>query len=62
MATNQSQNDWQKTALRLPREVHQEVHEVAKAEDRSFNGQMVALIREGLQARTFRKQIQGMHA
>lgn len=59
---SQSQAEWARTAVRLPRDVHKEVHEAAKAEDRSFNGQMVALLREGLQARAFRKQIQGVHA
>ena len=52
MNTNQTQANWQKTALRLPRDLHQQVHEVAKAEDRTFNGQIVALIREGIQSRT----------
>ncbi|SEQ20952.1 Arc family DNA-binding protein [Giesbergeria anulus] len=50
MATNNAQADWQKTALRLPRDLHQQVHEVAKAEDRTFNGQIVAFLRECIKA------------
>ena len=52
MAINQKQTDWARTALRLPKELHQQVHEAAKAEDRSFNSQIVALLREGIRART----------
>lgn len=51
MATNQSQIDWQKTALRLPRDLHQQVHATALAEDRSFNAQIVAMLREGVASR-----------
>ena len=51
MTTAQKQDDWAKTAIRLPRDVHTQVHEVARREDRSFNGQLVALIRDGLRAR-----------
>ncbi|PTT42365.1 hypothetical protein DBR23_03670 [Acidovorax sp. HMWF018] len=46
MATNQTQAEWQKTALRLPRDLHQQVHEAAKSNDRSFNGQIVAFLKE----------------
>lgn len=51
MATNQTQADWQKTGLRLPRDLHQQVHEAAKAEDRTFNAQIVVLVREGIRTR-----------
>ncbi|MDR0225682.1 MAG: Arc family DNA-binding protein [Burkholderiaceae bacterium] len=51
MATNQSQIDWQKTALRLPRGLHQQVHATALAEGRSFNSQIVAMLREGVATR-----------
>lgn len=50
MATNKAQADWQKTALRLPRDLHQQVHEVAQTEDRTFNGQIVAFLRECIKA------------
>ncbi len=46
MATNQTQADWQKTALRLPRDLHQQIHEAARANDRTFNGQIVAFLKE----------------
>lgn len=46
MATNQTQADWQKTALRLPRDLHQQVHAAAKANDRTFNGQIVAFLKD----------------
>lgn len=50
MATNQRQADWQKTALRLPRDLHQQVHEAAKSNDRTFNGQIVAFLKECVRA------------
>ena len=52
MTSTHTQAGWAKTAVRLPRELHQQVHAAAKAEGRSFNGQLVALIRESVQART----------
>ncbi|QOF76080.1 Arc family DNA-binding protein [Variovorax sp. 38R] len=51
MATLNRQDDWARTAIRLPKDVHQQVHEVAQREDRSFNGLLVALIRDGLRLR-----------
>lgn len=44
-----TQTDWAKTALRLPREVHAKVHEEAKRNDRTFNGQIVSMLRQALQ-------------
>jgi hypothetical protein len=44
MTTNQTQADWQKTALRLPRELHKQIHDAAKQNHRTFNGQIVALL------------------
>lgn len=58
MSTNISQQGWAKTALRLPRELHQQVHTAAKAENRSFNSQIVTLLREGILSRD-RQQTQG---
>lgn len=51
MATNQTQADWQKTGLRLPRDLHQQVHKAAREDDRTFNGQIVAFLRECIEAR-----------
>tara|TARA_B100001105_G_scaffold236652_1_gene212619 strand:+ start:24236 stop:24409 length:174 start_codon:yes stop_codon:yes gene_type:complete len=48
MATSATQDDYAKTALRLPRDLHRAVHEAAKQQDRSFNGQIVALLRAAL--------------
>jgi hypothetical protein len=51
MTTSQSQDGWAKSALRLPRDVHQLVHHTAKLEDRTYNGQIVAMLRESLNRR-----------
>lgn len=50
MATNQTQADWVKTALRLPRDLHADVHAEAKRQDRTFNGQIVATLRQSIPA------------
>ncbi len=34
-------DDIQKTALRLPRDLHTEIHEAAKESERSFNSEIV---------------------
>lgn len=47
MATKQTQADWVKTALRLPRDLHADVHSEAKRQDRTFNSQIVATLRQG---------------
>lgn len=59
MAINQTQSDWVKTALRLPRDVHAGVHEEAKRQDRTFNGQIVAMLRQGIPALKQADQSQG---
>lgn len=55
MATNQTQADWQKTGLRLPRELHQQVHEAAREDDRTFNSQIVAFLKDCIEARQIRR-------
>lgn len=55
MAINQTQADWQKTGLRLPRDLHQQVHEAAKEDDRTFNSQIVAFLRECVETRQARR-------
>ncbi|WP_039051100.1 Arc family DNA-binding protein [Comamonas thiooxydans] len=62
MATNQTQADWQKTALRMPRELHQQVHEAAKADDRTFNSQIVAFLKECIAARQVKEAKHGLQA
>ena len=41
MATNQPQDDFQKTALRLPKDLHAQLHEAAAASGRSYNSEIV---------------------
>jgi hypothetical protein len=57
MGINQTQADWQRTGLRLPRDLHQQVHEAAKEDDRTFNSQIVAFLRESVEARLARRAI-----
>ncbi len=40
------QVDYVKTSLRIPPELHKAVHELAKQEERTFNGQIVACLRQ----------------
>lgn len=42
MATNAPQDDWHKTGLRLPRDLHHQLHEAAVASGRSYNSEIVA--------------------
>lgn len=42
MATNAPQDDWHKTGLRLPRDLHALLHEAAAASGRSYNAEIVA--------------------
>lgn len=51
-----TQADYAKTALRMPRDLHQAVHAAAKAEDRTFNGQLVAMLREAINGRAAKPQ------
>lgn len=42
MATNLSQDDFHKTGLRLPRDLHAKLHEAAAAAGRSYNSEIIA--------------------
>lgn len=42
MATNAPQDDWHKTGLRLPKELHHQLHEAAATAGRSYNAEIVA--------------------
>jgi hypothetical protein len=42
MATTQPQDDFQKTALRLPRDLHEKVVSAANASGRSMNAEIIA--------------------
>lgn len=48
MKVEGKQDEWVRTALRLPRELHAIVHEAAKVNDRTFNGQIVAALRKSV--------------
>lgn len=37
-----------KTSLRLPPDLHADVHTEAKRQNRTFNGQIIATLRQGL--------------
>lgn len=42
MATNAPQDDWHKTGLRIPRELHERLHAAAADSGRSYNAEIVA--------------------
>ena len=42
--------------LRMPDDVREKVERMAKAEDRSINGQLVALVRAGLSVKESQKE------
>ena len=56
MRANKMQEGWIKTALRLPPELHRDVHEEAKRQDRTFNGQIVATLRQATPAPSQKSQ------
>lgn len=41
MATNKPQDDYQKQGVRIPRDLHQRIHEAAAASGRSYNSELV---------------------
>ncbi|MFZ2306862.1 MAG: hypothetical protein WAW73_20455 [Rhodoferax sp.] len=55
MATKQ--DDYVRTAIRMPPDLHKTVHTLARAQDRTFNGQLVAMLRES--AAKSQQQTQG---
>lgn len=48
MATNKPQDDYKKTALRLPPELHERLHEAAAASGRSYNAEIVERLESSL--------------
>jgi plasmid stability protein len=48
MATNKPQDDYKKTALRLPQDLHEQLHEAAAASGRSYNAEIVNRLQESL--------------
>ena len=52
MATNKPQDDYKKTALRLPPELHERLHEAATASGRSYNAEIVARLEDSFSAQS----------
>lgn len=50
MATSNPQDDFQKTALRLPRDLHANLHEAAAQSGRSYNAEIVARLHASFNA------------
>ena len=50
MATSTPQDDYQKTALRLPRDLHAGLHEAAIESGRSYNAEIVARLQASFDA------------
>lgn len=46
MATNKPQDEFVKTALRLPKELHANLHQAAKANSRSYNSEIIARLED----------------
>lgn len=44
-----SQENWVRTALRVPRDLHERLHKTAEQRDRSFNNEIVSRLRGSLQ-------------
>jgi tRNA uridine 5-carbamoylmethylation protein Kti12 len=50
MATNISQDDFQKTALRLPKKLHALLHEAATENGRSYNAEIISRLQQTFDA------------
>lgn len=61
MAANHTQKDWARSGIRIPRDLHQLVHEAALNEGRTFNSQLLTFIREGVQARAKPGTLEPVH-
>lgn len=48
MATARSQKNYVQTAVRLPPELHKALHALAAKEERTYNGQIIAMLRVAL--------------
>lgn len=48
MATNKSQADYHKQGMRIPRELHECLHEAARASGRSYNSELIHRLEESL--------------
>lgn len=50
MATNIPQDEFQKTALRLPKDLHAALHEAASAAGRSYNAEIISRLQASFKA------------
>ena len=50
MATNQPQDDYHRMGMRLPRDLHQRLHDAAAESGRSLNGEIVARLQASFEA------------
>ena len=48
MATNASQDDWHKTGLRLPKDLHARLHAAATQSGRSYNAELVHRLQQSM--------------
>jgi hypothetical protein len=46
MATNKPQEDFQKQGVRIPRELHDRIHEAARESGRSYNSELIARLQQ----------------
>ena len=51
MSAKETQADYTRTALRLPQDLHRAVHAAARAGDRTFNSQILSVLRAALMPR-----------
>lgn len=56
MAANHTQKDWMRMGVRIPQDLHEQVHQTARAEGRSYNAQLLTFVREGIQTRAQQPQ------
>jgi len=49
MATNQPQDDFHKTGLRLPKDLHARLHEAAAESGRSYNSELVHRLQQSFE-------------
>lgn len=47
----ENQDGYKRTAIRMPQDLHKTVHALAKAQDRTFNGQLLAMLKEAAQVK-----------
>jgi hypothetical protein len=58
MATNKPQDDFQKQGVRIPRDLHERIHEAARKSGRSYNSELIARLEYSFEGWPFPKQLQ----